>query len=268
MDDHAASPDQAAPARAADDRGARSESLDQADPADVTGRGGRAKSLDHSDAADLTGRGARAKSLNHAAHANSFGPAAEIYERGRPPYPEEALDWLLPAVRPRVLDLGAGTGKLTRQVHARGLEITAVDPSDGMLAELGRVLPAVKALIGSAEAIPVPNNAVDVVLVAQAWHWVDPAQAVPEVARVLSPGGRLGLIWNLRDEREDWVRRLGEIIGLRRAAARSPGRAAIRPGGGAPVSLAPPHRTGRTARPGRVSQLRDPAAAGRAGVGA
>jgi SAM-dependent methyltransferase len=68
------------------------------------------------------------------------------------------------------------------------------------------------AMLGSAEAIPLPDGAVDVVLVAQAWHWVDPAVAVPEVARVLSPGGRLGLIWNLRDEREDWVRRLGELI--------------------------------------------------------
>jgi SAM-dependent methyltransferase len=112
-----------------------------------------------------------------------------------------------------VLDLGAGTGKLTRQLHARGLEVTAVDPSDGMLAELGRVLPAMPALVGSAEAIPLPDGAVDVVLVAQAWHWVDTAVAVPEVARVLSPGGTLGLIWNLRDESEDWVRRLGEIVG-------------------------------------------------------
>jgi SAM-dependent methyltransferase len=144
--------------------------------------------------------------------AKSFGTAAGSYERGRPPYPEVALDWLLPAGRPRVLDLGAGTGKLTRQIAARGLEVTAVDPSEGMLGEFGKVLPGVRALVGSAEAIPVPDGAVDAVLVAQAWHWVDPARAVPEVARVLSPGGRLGLIWNLRDEREDWVRRLGQII--------------------------------------------------------
>jgi SAM-dependent methyltransferase len=149
---------------------------------------------------------------DHAAHAKSFGPAAEIYERGRPPYPEDALDWLLPEGRPRVRDLGAGTGKLTRQVHGRGLEVTAVDPSDGMLAELGRVLPGLPALVGSAEAIPLPDHAVDAVLVAQAWHWVDVGRAVPEVARVLAPGGRLGLIWNLRDEREDWVRELGRIM--------------------------------------------------------
>jgi SAM-dependent methyltransferase len=81
-----------------------------------------------------------------------------------------------------------------------------------MLAELHRVLPGVAAHLGTAESIPLPDHSVDAVLVAQAWHWVDVARAVPEVARVLSPGGQLGLIWNLRDEREDWVRRLGEIL--------------------------------------------------------
>jgi SAM-dependent methyltransferase len=153
---------------------------------------------------------------DHDAHANSFGPVASTYERGRPPYPETALDWLLEpraGWQPRqVLDLGAGTGKLTRQIAARGLAVTAVDPSDGMLAELGRILPETPALVGTAEGIPLADHSVDVVLVAQAWHWVDAGQAVPEVARVLSPGGRLGLLWNLRDETVDWVRRLGEIM--------------------------------------------------------
>ena len=149
---------------------------------------------------------------DHSAHANSFGPAAHVYERGRPPYPEEALDWLLPPGTPRVLDLGAGTGKLTRQIAARGLEVTAVDPSEGMLAELRRVLPGISAHQGTAEEIPLPDGSADVVLVAQAWHWVDPARAAPEIARVLSPGGRLGLLWNVRDDGEDWVRRLGQII--------------------------------------------------------
>lgn len=112
-----------------------------------------------------------------------------------------------------MVDLGAGTGKLTRQVRDRGLSVTAVDPSEGMLTQLRQSVPEVPALVGSAEQIPLPDGSADAVLVAQAWHWVDPARAVPEVARVLSPGGRLGLIWNLRDERADWVRRLGEIIG-------------------------------------------------------
>ena len=137
---------------------------------------------------------------------------AHIYERGRPPYPPAAVDWLLPAGTPRVLDLGAGTGKLTRQLHERGLPVTAVDPSDGMLTELRRVLPGVPAHLGSAEHIPLPDDSADAVLMAQAWHWVEPANAVPEIARVLSPGGRLGLLWNLRDDTEDWIRRLGQII--------------------------------------------------------
>lgn len=145
-------------------------------------------------------------------HANSFGPVAHIYERGRPPYPGDAVDWLLPAGTPRVLDLGAGTGKLTRHLHQLGLPVTAVDPSEGMLAELRRVLPGVPAHLGSAEHIPLPDDSADAVLMAQAWHWVEPAHAVPEIARVLSPGGRLGLLWNLRDDTEDWVRRLGQII--------------------------------------------------------
>ena len=158
---------------------------------------------------------------DRASQASSFGPVAAVYERGRPPYPEEALDWLLPAGRPKVLDLGAGTGKLTRQVRARGLEVTAVDPSEGMLAELRKVLPGVPALPGTAESIPVPDHSADVVLCAQAWHWVDPERAVPEVARVLSPGGRLGLIWNLRDESVEWVDRLGTLIGSREEMRRT-----------------------------------------------
>ena len=145
-------------------------------------------------------------------HGRSFGPAAGRYERGRPSYPAAAMDWLLPAGARRILDLGAGTGKLTRALLHRGLEVTAVDPSAGMLAELRRVLPGVPALTGSAEAIPLPDHSVDAVVVGQAWHWVDPDRAVPEVARVLTPGGRLGLIWNVRDGRVDWVRRIGEIL--------------------------------------------------------
>jgi SAM-dependent methyltransferase len=151
--------------------------------------------------------------VDHTTAAGSFGAAADAYERGRPPYPGTALDFLLPAGAPRVLDLGAGTGKLTRQIQARGLDVIAVDPSEGMLAELRRAVPGVPAHTGTAEHLPLPDASVDVVLVAQAWHWIDPARAVPEIARVLTPGGRLGLIWNLRDERTDWVHRLGTIIG-------------------------------------------------------
>ena len=147
-----------------------------------------------------------------ARHAGSFGAAADVYERGRPSYPAAALDWLLPPHAARVLDLGAGTGKLTRDLAARGLDVVAVEPSDGMRAELSRGLPGVTVLAGTAESIPLDSASVDAVLVAQAWHWVDPSRAVPEVARVLRPGGRLGLLWNCREEPEGWARELGRIL--------------------------------------------------------
>jgi SAM-dependent methyltransferase len=148
----------------------------------------------------------------HRRQASSFGAVAAAYERGRPPYPPEAVDWLLPAGASRVLDLGAGTGKLTRQLRDRGLDVIAVEPSEGMREQLARAVPGVPVHAGSAEEIPLPDHSVDAVLVAQAWHWVDRSRAVPEVARVLVPGGRLGLVWNIRDEREDWVAELGRIM--------------------------------------------------------
>lgn len=143
----------------------------------------------------------------------SFGSAAAAYERGRPSYPPEAIDWLLPATARDVLDLGAGTGKLTTRLVERGLDVVAVDPIPEMLEVLRASLPKTVALLGTAEEIPLADNSVDAVLVAQAWHWIDPARAIPEVARVLRPGGRLGLVWNTRDERLGWVRELGDIIG-------------------------------------------------------
>src|ERR1700759_1129949 len=146
------------------------------------------------------------------AHATSFGGAAATYERGSPPYPPEALDWLLPPSARRVLDLGAGTGKLTRELAGRGLDVVAVEPLDGMRAELSRVLPDTPVLEGSAEHIPLPDGSVDAVLAAQAWHWVTPERAAPEVARVLRPGGPLGLVWNERDDRKPWVPALNRIV--------------------------------------------------------
>jgi SAM-dependent methyltransferase len=144
--------------------------------------------------------------------ATSFGSAAAAYERGRPPYPEEAIDWLLPPGATRVLDVGAGTGKLTRQLSARGLDVIAVEPLAGMREQLARAVPGVPVHAGTAEDIPLPGGSVHAVLAAQAWHWVDPARAVPEVARVLAPGGWLGVLWNVRDERADWVAQLSRII--------------------------------------------------------
>lgn len=143
----------------------------------------------------------------------SFGSEAAAYERGRPSYPPEAIDWLLPPGARDVLDLGAGTGKLTTRLVERGLDVVAVDPIAEMLELLTSALPDTPALLGTAEQIPLPDNSVDAVLVAQAWHWFDPEQAIAEVARVLRPGGRLGLVWNTRDERLGWVKDLGRIIG-------------------------------------------------------
>ncbi len=144
--------------------------------------------------------------------ATSFGAAAGAYERGRPPYPAEAIDWLLPPGAARVLDVGAGTGKLTRELAARGLDVVAVEPLPGMREQLARAVPGVPVHSGTAEHIPLPDGSVDAVLAAQAWHWVDQARAVPEVARVLVPGGRLGLVWNMRDDRADWVAQLSQIL--------------------------------------------------------
>ena len=153
----------------------------------------------------------------HRQQANSFGAVADVYERGRPSYPVEAIDWLVPAHATRVADVGAGTGKLSRQLRDRGLDVIAVEPSAGMREQLRRAVPEVPVLGGTGEQIPLAEQSVDAVLVAQAWHWVDPERAVPEVARVLAPGGRLGLLWNRRVEDEDWVAELSTIIGSRGA---------------------------------------------------
>ncbi|CAJ1502430.1 class I SAM-dependent methyltransferase [[Mycobacterium] kokjensenii] len=152
------------------------------------------------------GQGRRDRSL-------SFGSQAAAYERGRPSYPPDAIDWLLPPGARDVLDLGAGTGKLTARLVERGLDVVAVDPIAEMLEVLATALPGTPALLGSAEQIPLPDNSVDAVLVAQAWHWFDATRAIPELVRVLRPGGRLGLVWNTRDERLGWVKELGNIIG-------------------------------------------------------
>jgi SAM-dependent methyltransferase len=151
----------------------------------------------------------------HLQQASSFGAVADVYERGRPSYPAEAIGWLIPAQARRVADVGAGTGKLTRQLHERGLDVIAVEPSAGMREELRRAVPGVPVLAGTGEQIPLADGTVDVVIVAQAWHWVDPERAVPEAARVLAPGGRLALMWNRRVEDEEWVADLSTIIGSR-----------------------------------------------------
>jgi SAM-dependent methyltransferase len=147
-------------------------------------------------------------------HALSFGRNVGDYERGRPGYPDEAVDWILAETAPHaVVDVGAGTGKFTASLVARGLAVTAVDPDATMLEKLRANLPGVAALAGSAESIPVPDASADLVTFAQAWHWVDAPAASVEVARVLRPGGALALVWNIRDPDVDWVAALGEVMG-------------------------------------------------------
>ncbi|MGV4983325.1 class I SAM-dependent methyltransferase [Streptomyces sp. NRAIS4] len=147
-------------------------------------------------------------------HSSSFGAAAVAYAAHRPDYAQAAVRWALePAPGPRVLDLGAGTGKLTATLVALGAEVIAVEPDPGMLTELRRSLPAVRALSGSAEAIPLPDASVDAVLAGNAMHWFDMAVAGPEIARVLAPGGILAGLWNLMDDQVEWVAGLARVSG-------------------------------------------------------
>lgn len=145
--------------------------------------------------------------------AHSFGGVADAYERGRPSYPAEAVRWMLGEHPLTVLELGAGTGKLTRVVAELGHDIHATDPDAAMLEILEREVAGVRAAQASAEDIPLGDASVDAVIAAQAFHWFDLDRALPEVARVLRPGGRLCLVWNTRNEKIPWVRRLGAIIG-------------------------------------------------------
>jgi SAM-dependent methyltransferase len=148
-------------------------------------------------------------------HRSSFGTAASAYAEHRPDYAQAAVDWALEAAPgPRVLDLGAGTGKLTAGLVARGALTTAVEPDAAMLAELHRALPGVRALPGSAEEIPLPDASVDAVVAGNSMHWFDMDAAGPEIARVLAPGGALAGLWNVLDDSVDWV------AGLVRASSR------------------------------------------------
>lgn len=138
----------------------------------------------------------------------SFGAVAGEYDRLRPGPSPEALDWLLPPGATDAVEIGAGTGILTRLLAQRVDRVVAVEPDDRMRAVLSASTPGVDVRSGRAEELPVGDASCDVVVAASAWHWVDEARAVPEVARVLRPGGRLALVWNGPDRSVDWMRSL------------------------------------------------------------
>jgi SAM-dependent methyltransferase len=140
-----------------------------------------------------------------AARATSFGAAAEDYDRYRLGMPAEVADSILPSGASAVLDLGAGTGAMTRLLIERAAKVYAVDPDPRMTALLARSCPEVEVHEGTGEAIPLPDACVDTVVVASAWHWMDPAVAIPEIARVLRPGGTLCIVWNRRDRTVPWI---------------------------------------------------------------
>ena len=156
--------------------------------------------------------------------AEGFGRRSEVYERSRPAYPPAAVSFLAQlaglGVGRRVLDLAAGTGKLTRQLLATGAACVAVEPSADMRAVCRRVVPAARVVAGTAEAIPLAGGSVDLLTVAQAFHWFDAEVALGEMARVLRTGGVVALVWNVRDESVPWVADLGRIMA---AVGRAPG---------------------------------------------
>ena len=146
-------------------------------------------------------------------HARSFGSVAERYDRGRPGYPAPAVRWMVGSDTATVLELGAGTGKLTAELVAQGYDVHATEPDPEMLAVLHRRLPDVPTSEAGAEEIPLPDRSVDVVVVGQAFHWFDHDLALPEIARVLRPGGVLAAAWNNRDARIPFVRKLWTLLG-------------------------------------------------------
>ncbi|HZR90908.1 MAG TPA: class I SAM-dependent methyltransferase [Gaiellaceae bacterium] len=159
----------------------------------------------------------------HPTAAAGFSASAEAYERARPGYPQEAVAWLADRLRigpgRDVLDLAAGTGKLTRALAPLGARLVAVEPIDEMREHLFAALPDVEAFDGTAEAIPLPDGSVDVVTCGQAFHWFHAQAALAEIHRVLRPGGGLALVWNVRDLSNPLQARIQEILAPHRAGA-------------------------------------------------
>ena len=169
-----------------------------------------------------------------ARRASSFGAAARSYAEHRPHYPDAAVAWALEPVRSRrivrVLDLGAGTGRVTEALQRAEVDVIAVEPDPAMRAAMLERVFGVAVLAGSAEDIPLPDERLDAVVAGQAFHWFDQERAHPEIARVLKPGGVLAAMWNTDDVRVPWVAEFSERAGFgpRDAAASSGSGTALR----------------------------------------
>jgi len=151
----------------------------------------------------------------------SFGSVAADYDRYRPGPPRQALDWLIPPGATAVLDLAAGTGAVTRELAGRAGRVVAVEPDQRMRAVLAAGCPGAEVLDGRGEDIPLPDASVDAVVISAAWHWLDPGRAVPEITRVLRPGGTLGVMWTTRDDRVPWVAEFNVLASESREADRA-----------------------------------------------
>jgi SAM-dependent methyltransferase len=171
--------------------------------------------------------------------AMSFGAIAADYDRLRPEPAEAAVDWLVPPGDEVAVDLGAGTGKLTRALARRVPRVIAVEPDERMRAVLAARSPGIEVRDGTGEAIPLPDASADGVFISSAWHWMDPERAVAEITRVLRDGGRLGLTWTSRDREAGWLRDLmrrdrpadGDGNTAAGLGGRAPWRAAVMPAG-------------------------------------
>ena len=152
----------------------------------------------------------------HTSAQQGFSTQAATYAQGRPDYPRQLTGWLtntlLINAQSTVIDLGAGTGKFTRLLSTLAPSLIAVEPVEAMGAQLSKLLPDVRLLSGTADAIPLPEASADALVCAQAFHWFATEAALAEIHRVLKPDGRLGLVWNVRDESVDWVAAITEII--------------------------------------------------------
>lgn len=152
----------------------------------------------------------------HQAARSGYSNAADLYVKGRPDYPAEVNQWLRDDLAvgagTKVLELGAGTGKFTRYIAETGADLIALEPLAAMRETMQKILPDIEIIAGQAEDIPLDEASQDVVICAQAFHWFANDRTMAEIARVLKPGGRLGLIWNRRDQRTDWVAALTDIM--------------------------------------------------------